>query len=168
MKAIVAVDENWGIGLNNELLFHIKEDMENFRRITTDGVIVMGRKTFESLPNKAPLKNRVNIIITTNKDYKIEGAIVVHDMEELVIELANYDTNDVYIIGGSTIYKQLLYLCEGAIVTKVHETHEADSFFPDLDKDTNWNWSSRSAIPNTNAEIIHYYNKNLTPKVFRV
>jgi len=137
MKLIVAVDKNWAIGNKNKLLISIPADMKNFRTMTTGNVIVMGRKTLESFPQSQPLSKRVNIVLTGNKDYKVNGAIIVHDLEELKEELAKYN-EDVYVIGGESIYRQLLPMCDEAIVTKIDEAYEADTYFPNLDELDEW------------------------------
>ena len=114
MNIIAAVDKNWAIGKNNELLVRIPMDQKFFRETTTGKVVVMGRKTLESFPNGLPLKNRTNIVLTHNPAYQVKDAIVVHSMEELHRELEKYDTNDVYVIGGQKIYEQLLDECDVA------------------------------------------------------
>ena len=108
MKIIVAADKNWGIGKDNKLLVSIPADMKMFRQETTGKVCVMGRKTLESFPGGLPLKNRTNIVLTRNENYKVKDAIIVHSIEELMEELKKYPAEDVYCIGGDTIYKQLL------------------------------------------------------------
>ena len=118
MNIIAAVDKNWAIGKNNELLVRIPMDQKFFRETTTGKVVVMGRKTLESFPNGLPLKNRTNIVLTHNLAYQVKDAIVVHSMEELHRELEKYDTNDVYVIGGQKIYEQLLDECDVAHITK--------------------------------------------------
>ena len=107
MNLIVAVDKNWAIGKNNELLVRIPADQKFFRETTTGKVVVMGRKTLESFPNGLPLKNRTNIVLTHNQDYEVKGAIVVHSMEELHEELKKYNDEDIYVIGGEKIYEQI-------------------------------------------------------------
>lgn len=138
MNCIVAVDENWGIGYQNELLIRIPSDQKFFRQETTGKVIVMGRKTLESFPNARPLPNRTNIVMSTKKDYTLKDAIVVHSMEELKEELKKYDTDDVYVIGGDSIYKQMLPYCKMAQVTKIDHLYRADSYFPNLDEMDEW------------------------------
>ena len=110
MNLIAAVDENWAIGKNNQLLVRIPADQKFFREMTTGRVVVMGRKTLESFPNGQPLKNRTNIVLTHNKDYAVKDAVVVHSMDELHEELKKYDSDDVFVIGGEKIYEQLLIL----------------------------------------------------------
>ena len=105
---ILSADNNWAIGLNNKLLVSIPADMKFFRQTTTGNVVVMGRKTLESFPGGQPLKNRTNIVLSTNPDYQVKGAIVVHSKEELLKELEKYDSDSIYVIGGATIYKMML------------------------------------------------------------
>lgn len=134
MNMIVAVDKNWAIGYQNQLLNSIPEDMKFFRETTTGKVVVMGRKTLESFPNGRPLKNRVNIVITHQKDYEVPGAIVLHSVEEALEYVKQYDTKDVYVIGGAAIYEQMLPYCDVVHVTKMDYAYQADTWFPNLDK----------------------------------
>lgn len=138
MKLIVAVDANWGIGLKNQLLVQIPNDMKFFRQETTGKVIVMGRKTLESFPQSQPLAKRVNIVLTTDKNYKVKDAVVVHSIEELMEELKQYDSDEVYVIGGESIYRQMLPYCDMAHVTKIDRAYQADTYFPNLDEDDEW------------------------------
>ena len=138
MNLIAAVDKNWAIGRNNKLLVSIPDDMKFFRETTTGKVVVMGRKTLESFPGKKPLKNRVNIVLTGDKNYSVDGAVIVHDMEELHKELKKYDSKDIYVIGGESIYKQLLDECDVAHITKIDFAYEADAWFPNLDEKEEW------------------------------
>ena len=151
MKLIAAADENWGIGKNGGLLAHIPEDMKFFREMTTGHPLVMGRKTLESFPGARPLKNRVNIVLTRDDAYKCDGAVIVHCKEELDALLAAYDTEDVFVIGGSSIYALLLDECDTAYITKIAEKYEADAFFPDLDSKPEWNAVHESEIMEFNG-----------------
>ena len=108
MKAIVAADRNWGIGYQNRLLVSIPSDMKFFRQTTTGHVVVMGRQTLGSFPNGLPLKNRTNIVLTANKDYAVKDAIIVHSEKELLEELKKYDTDEIYVIGGESVYRMML------------------------------------------------------------
>lgn len=137
MKCIVAVDENWGIGNKNALLVHIPNDMKMFRSETMGKVIIMGRKTLESFPQGQPLAGRTNIVLTKDMSYQVKGAVVVHSMEEALAESEKYG-QDVYCIGGESIYRQFLPYCDQALVTKIDHAYEADSYFPNLDKDPEW------------------------------
>ena len=138
MNIIAAVDRNWAIGRNNGLLVSIPADMKFFRQMTTGKVIVMGRKTLESFPNGLPLKNRTNIVLSSRPDYSVRDAVIVHDLEELSAELEKYDTDDIYVIGGESIYRQLLPMCSTAHITKIDHVYEADAWFPNLDEDPSW------------------------------
>ena len=132
MNIIVAADQNWAIGKDNKLLISIPADMKFFRTTTTGKVVVMGRKTLESFPGGQPLKKRTNIVLTRDKNYKVKDAIVVHSIEEVLEELKKYDSEDVYVIGGDSIYSQMLPYCDTAHVTKIDFAYEADSWFPNL------------------------------------
>ena len=138
MNLIAAVDKNWAIGLKNKLLVRIPDDQRFFRETTTGKVVVMGRKTLESFPNGLPLKNRTNIVLTRDRGYEAKGAIVVHSLEELQKELEHYSSQDVYIIGGESIYRQMLPYCDVAHITKIDYAYEADSWFPNLDETEEW------------------------------
>ena len=138
MNIIVAVDKNWAIGNREELLVRIPNDHKHFREETTGKTVVLGRKTLQTFPQGLPLKNRTNIILSRDKNFSVMDAAVVHSVEELLEELKKYDTRDVYIIGGESVYRQLLPFCDVAHVTKIDHSYEADSWFPDLDQDPEW------------------------------
>ncbi|MBQ3906685.1 MAG: dihydrofolate reductase [Lachnospiraceae bacterium] len=144
MNLIVAVDNNWAIGNKNKLLVSIPNDMKHFREETTGKVVVLGRKTLETFPQGLPLKNRTNIILTKNQNFKVKDAIVVHSLEDLLEELKNYESEDIYVIGGDSVYKQLLPYCNVAHVTKVDHEYAADTYFPNLDKDPAWQITAES------------------------
>mgnify|MGYP002536389207 CR=1 FL=1 len=144
MNMIVAVDNNWAIGNHNELLVSIPADMKFFRSTTTGKVVVMGRKTLESFPNGLPLKNRTNIVLTKDKNYKVKDAIIVHSIEEALEELKKYASEDVYVIGGDSIYAQMLPYCDTAHVTKIDFGYEADAWFPNLDENEEWKIAEES------------------------
>ncbi len=144
MNLIVAVDENWAIGYQNKLLVSIPEDMKFFRTTTTGKVVVMGRKTLESFPNGLPLKNRTNIVLTRNPDYRVKDALVCTSVEEVLEILKQYDTEDVYVIGGDTIYRQLLPYCDVAHVTRIDHAYTADAWFPNLEEDPEWELTGES------------------------
>lgn len=127
INIIVAIDENNGIGKDNKLLAHIPEDLKRFKEITEGHTVVMGYNTWLSLPKK-PLPNRRNIVITS-KDIKLEGAEVVHSIREL-FNLTDNEKGHMFVIGGATLYKQMLPYAHHLYVTLIHETFEADTFFP--------------------------------------
>lgn len=138
MNLIVAVDKNWAIGLGNKLLVSIPADMKFFRQTTTGKVVVMGRKTLESFPGGQPLKNRTNIVITRDANYKVKDGIVVSTIEEALEELKKYKDEDIFVIGGESIYRQMLPYCKTAFVTKIDHAYDADTFFPNLDEMEDW------------------------------
>ena len=138
MNCIVAVDKNWAIGKNNDLLVKIPMDQKFFRETTTGKVVVMGRKTLESFPNGLPLKNRTNIVLTHTPKFSVKDAIVVHSLEELEEKLKKYRSEDIYVIGGEKIYAQLLDQCDVAHVTKIDYAYDADAYFPNLDEKPEW------------------------------
>ncbi len=158
MNLIVAVDENWAIGNKNELLIRIPNDHKHFREETTGKVVVLGRKTLETFPQGLPLKNRTNIILSKNPSYQVKDAIVVHSVEELLEELKKYADEDIYIIGGDSVYKQLLPYCDVAHVTKIDHTYQADAYFPNLDEDDEWEITAESD-EQTYFDIAYYFLK---------
>lgn len=158
MKIIASADRNWGIGKDNELLIRISDDMKRFRRMTTGNVVVMGRKTLESFPNQAPLPNRVNMVLTRDETYHPEGTVAVHSIAELLEKLNVYDTNAVFVIGGDSIYRQLLDLCDTAYITKIDFAYEADAWFPNLEERKDWKLVEESE-KQTCADVTYTYQK---------
>ena len=158
MNLIAAVDENWAIGKNNQLLVSIPADMKFFRTTTTGKVVVMGRKTLESFPNGLPLKNRTNIVLTHDKSYKVKDAIIVYSMDELWEELKKYDSDDIYVIGGESIYRQLVDACDVAHITKIDFAYDADAYFPNLDEQTDWELTADSE-EQTYFDLIYHFLK---------
>lgn len=136
MNAIVVVDEKWGIGKNNELLFQLKKDMAFFRQTTTGKVIVIGANTYAGFSNGA-LPNRVNIVLDDSGKERPD-AITVASVAELDSVLADYDTDDVFVCGGASVYSLLLSRCKCAYVTKVAANGYAELFFPNLDELQDW------------------------------
>ena len=158
MNMIVAVDENWAIGNKGELLVRIPNDQKMFRNETINKVVVLGRKTMDTFPQKQPLPKRTNIILTRNPEYTVQDAIVVHSVEELLEELKNYNSEDVYIIGGDSVYQQMLPYCDVAHVTYIEQSYAADSYFPNLDKDPEWALVAESD-EQTYFDITYYFRK---------
>ncbi|MBQ7677274.1 MAG: dihydrofolate reductase [Lachnospiraceae bacterium] len=170
MKMIAAVDAKWAIGNKGKLLISIPQDMKHFRAHTLGKTVVMGRKTLESFPNQKPLPDRDNIVLTRNPRYEVKGAAVASDIDELFRILRSgsadaraqrtagkgqsdetdaggtllQDTDDVYVIGGETIYRQLLPYCDTAYITKIDYAYEADAYFPNLDEDPEWELADES------------------------
>lgn len=133
MNIIVAIDNNYGIGKNNDLLISIPEDMKFFRKMTTDSVVIMGKKTLESFPNSKPLKNRINIVITTDTNYNVEDAIVVHSINDAITEAKKYE-KEIFTIGGASIYKQFIDIVNTLYITKIYKNFNAEVFFPEIDE----------------------------------
>ena len=138
MNLIVAVDKEWGIGYKGDLLARVKGDLGNFAKLTTGKIVVLGSNTLATFPGGRVLKNRTNIVLHPDASYAPEGAIVVHSLDELFEELKKYDTKDVFIIGGASVYRQLLPYCDTAYVTKVHCNPGSDTYFPNLDEAEDW------------------------------
>ncbi len=139
MNVIVAVDKYWAIGYKNKLLVSIPQDMKFFRETTKGKVVAMGRKTLESFPGGQPLKKRINVVMTSDKNYKApDGVVLVYSVEEMVEELQKYPSEDVFIIGGESVYRQMLPYVDKAYVTRIDHTYVADTHFPNLDKDPEW------------------------------
>ena len=157
MNLIVAVDNNWAIGYKNDLLISIPDDMKFFRETTTGNVIIMGRKTLNSFPNGKPLKNRVNIVITKDANFKADGAIVVNSIEEAVKEAEKYNDKEAYVIGGGSIYEQMLPYCDTAYVTYIDNSYSADTFIPNLDKLTEEWYIANESDECTSFDIEYYF-----------
>ncbi len=144
MILMTAVDRHWAIGRNNQLLVSIPHDQKRFRDMTLGKVIVMGRKTLESLPGGQPLYGRTNIVLTTNPDYRVKGAQVCCGVKECLCLLDQYPPEDIYIIGGESIYRQFLPYCDQAEVTWIDFTYAADTYFPNLDQLPEWEMTDES------------------------
>ena len=138
MNIIVAADEHWAIGNKGKLLVSIPNDMKHFRQETTGKVIVLGHKTLQTFPQGMPLQSRTNIILSRDRKLTVKGAKVVHSVEELLEELKGYPTEDVYVVGGESVYRQLLPYCHRAYVTRIDHAYDADTYFPNLDEDPQW------------------------------
>ena len=163
MKLIVAVNENWGIGSDNDLLYHIPEDMKFFRGKTKDNVIIVGRKTLESFPGGNPLKNRTNIVLTTDKNYKKDDVIVVNSKEELFLELKNHKDKEIYLCGGEQIYKLLYSYCDIAYVTKIEDNKPAQKYMQNLYNESDWEIIEQSELLEDNGlkfKFVTYKNKS--------
>lgn len=138
MNAIAAVSSSWGLGKNNDLLFHISADMKRFRALTAGGTVIMGRKTLDSMPGGKALPKRRNIVITRDKSFARENVEVVHSVEEAISLTACEDPETVWVIGGGEIYAALLPHCHLCCITHVNADPDCEVFFPDLSKLDNW------------------------------
>lgn len=150
MKLIVAVDKNWAIGNDGKLLCHLPGDLKYFKEKTTGKTVVMGRKTLESLPGGRPLPNRTNIVLTSDTTFEKEGCVVVHGIDELMTVLEN-GGRDAVVMGGGSVYRQLLPYCDGCYITKIDGDFEADTYFPNLDEDGEFSLAWESEIHRENG-----------------
>ena len=151
MKMIAAVNETWGIGKDNSLLYHIPEDMKFFREKTTGHTVVMGRNTFLSM-NEHPLKGRTNIILSSDKSFRdrimrtaYDDTVIVTDTIDMILQIDKQSDN-LFIIGGERLYREFEPCCKTAFITKIYDATNADRYFPDLDRSENWNITYRSDI----------------------
>lgn len=135
MNLIVAVDENWGIGKNNDLLFHVPEDMKFFRSMTTGKFVICGKNTLMSFPGGNPLPNRKHFVLTHGSLSESENLVAVSDLDKLLSLVKDLPDDDVFVIGGESVYRQLLPYCKKAYVTKIFQSDpQATVFFPNLDE----------------------------------
>ena len=162
MKMIVAVDKEWGIGNKGDLLARVREDLLFFRDKTLGKVVVLGSKTLATVPGGKILKNRTNIVLTRNPDNNPEGAVVAHSLPELLEILKGYNSDDVFIIGGESIYRLMLPYCDTAFVTKFDKSYEKDAYIPSLDDTDEWELAemgeSRLSNPETDTEANLSFN----------
>ena len=142
---IAAVAENNALGKNNDLLWHLPLDFKRFKEITSGHHIIMGRKTFESFPR--PLPNRTHVVITRQNDFSREGCIVVQDIQKAIAVCPKNE--DIYIIGGGEIYRQSIHLADQLDITRVHNSFDADVYFPEIDPEI---WELTSEIFNLKDE----------------
>jgi dihydrofolate reductase len=143
ISIIVAIAENFAIGKDNRLLCHIPGDLKRFKQITLGHTVIMGKKTWESLPNK-PLSNRRNLVITDIPGEEIEGCVMTYSIEDAVMKADQSEEN--FIIGGGTIYRQFLPLADKLYLTRVYKTFEADTYFPEINFDE-WILESEERFP---------------------
>lgn len=153
MNAIVAVDENWGIGRGGDQLCYISADLKRFKALTTAHPVILGRKTLATFPGGRPLPGRRNLILSRDPAFTVVGAEVYHDLESL-LAAASVDS---FVIGGGSVYRALLPYCETVYVTKIMSTFEADTFFPDLDADPAWQVAEREEPLEENGLRFQYF-----------
>lgn len=154
---IVACSENWVIGKDNKLLWYLPEDLKRFKAVTMLHPVIMGRLTWESIPEKyRPLIGRTNIVISSNKDYKSKGAIIVSSIDDAIQKAIEYDKKEIFIIGGSSIYEQTLDIINRIYLTKIYKYFEGDSFYKKIDD--NWSITSKEdkSFENLNYSFINY------------
>lgn len=157
MNLIVAVDEKWGIGRDNGLLASVPGDMQYFKEHTMDKVVVMGRKTLESMPKKRGLPKRINYVLTRQENYEAERCIVVNTEEELFEALKQYDPDDVWLIGGATMYNKYYDMCDKLYITKMYADLNADAFITNIDEDDRYEVVSESEMHEDNGIKYRFY-----------
>ena len=167
MEFIVAVDENWGIGKDGGMLDHLPKDLAFFKRKTTGHVIVMGRKTLESFPGGKPLPDRLNIVLTQQVEFDApEGVVQVHSLPELARTLRALGRDDVYLVGGASVYARLKDVCKGGYVTHIRHAYDgAEVFFPDLSRDDRWELAETITHAEDQDKALDFcYYRNLSPQ----
>lgn len=163
MRAIFCADEKWGIGKDNGLLFSLPKDMKFFRETTKGKVVVVGRKNLESFPGGQPLKGRVNIVLSS-KEPK-EGTVGVKSLDALFELLKNYPEDEVFVIGGESVYNALLPYCSEVYVTKVAADGKADTFVPNLDEEEAFVLAAEGEPVEDNGYTLRFCTyKNRAPK----
>lgn len=166
MQAIVAADQDWAIGKNSAMLYHLPADLKYFAAMTRGKILVMGRGTLLSLPGGKPLKDRQHIILSRDEHYLVEGALVVHSLTQLEKAIAPYDPDEVMLIGGHQVYQLLIDSCTQAYVTKIEAVTAADFYFPNLDLLPNWKLTEKSPVfENNGLKYTHctYQNSRVLP-----
>ena len=143
MNIIVAVDSEWGIGYKGDLLARVKEDLQNFARLTTGKTVILGSNTLTTFPGGRVLKDRRNIVLNPDPEYAPTGAVVVHSLEELFAKLEELKrdglcSEDIFVIGGASVYRQLLPYCDRAYITEFRRSFDKDVWFPNLDELPEW------------------------------
>ena len=165
MDLILAADRGCAIGRKNGLLYSLPEDMKYFREKTRGKTVVMGQNTFLSLPGPAPLKNRVNIVLSADRSFQAPGCVNVHSFDEMFAEIAKYPEDSVMLIGGGSLYNALYTKCRRAYITWVDaKAEDADTFIPDFHRLEGWSLESESLPVETGGYTVHfavYYNHNL-------
>lgn len=163
IRAIVHADRKWGIGKNNDMMFSLPKDMKFFRETTSGHVVVMGGNTLRSFPNQKPLKNRTNIVVS--RGHVCDECVMVRDMDALKAEMKKRKNEDIFVIGGGAIYRELLPYCEEALITKVDADGGAEVFFPNLDENENFECVYESEPIEDNGYTIRFTTyKNKTVK----
>lgn len=169
MKLIVAVDKEWGIGYKGDLLARVRADLFNFRDLTSGKIVILGSNTLATFPGGRALKNRTNIVLHPSQEYHPENTTVVHSIDELLEEVKKYNTDDVFVIGGASVYKQMLPYCNTAYVTKFDKSYDKDAYFEDLDKDPSWSLVESGDMqvsnPSTDTEADLKFNFNVYKRV---
>lgn len=165
MNAIVVADRSWAIGRDGGLLFSLPTDMKRFRSLTMGGAVILGRKTLKSFPGGRPLPKRKNIVITRRKDLQVEGAVVVSSLAEALDAAGDTPPDQIWVIGGGSVYTALLERCKRVYLTKVDaQAEDPDTFFPNLDKLPGWEVEHESEPVEENGltfRFVEYINQKI-------
>ena len=160
MKLIVAVDKEWGIGYKGDLLARVRADLFNFRDLTSGKIVILGSNTLATFPGGHALKNRTNIVLHPSQEYHPENTTVVHSIDELLEEVKKYDSDDVFVIGGASVYRQMLEHCDTAYITKFDKSYKKDVYFPNLDEMDEWEMVEKGEMQTSNPETDTEANLN--------
>lgn len=166
MNLIAVVDNNWAIGNAGSLLVKIPEDQKRFRNLTTGKVIVLGRKTLAGFPNGIPLAERTNVVLSGNPNFNVRGAEIVNSVEAIFEKLKEYNSDDIFVVGGGMIFEMLYDYCDTAYITKLNYKYQADTYFPNLDLNGNWEVVEESdEMTYFSIEYNYVTYKNKCPKL---
>jgi len=164
MNIIAAADLNWGIGKDNDLLDHIPEDMKFFREKTTGSAVIMGKNTFLSFPNQKPLPKRLNIVLTSDKNFRPDGVIVCSGIDDAIkTAQKEYSDDKIFFIGGEQVYRSAVDYADTAFITKIDKEYEADRFLVNFDELDNWNIACEEMVKTEKGIYITFvtYKKNI-------
>ena len=163
MNVIAAVDQNWGLGKDGDQLVYLSEDLKRFRALTTGQAVILGRKTLATFPGGRPLKGRRNLILSRSPDFSAAGAEIFSSLEAL----RQAAPEDAFVIGGASVYRQLLPWCSTAYLTKIDRSFPADCYFPNLDLDSAWEKTEESAPLEQDGILFRYvtYRRRLGPEM---
>lgn len=165
MNFIVAVTNDYAIGKDNNLLFHLPTDLKYFKQTTLNKVVVMGERTYRSLP-KRPLPNRINIVLSDNPNFYDDNIIIVNTVDKLFEEIKKYNPDDVFVTGGASVYNLLMNYCKKAYITKIDKVVPADTYINNIEKMPNWKLVSKSEKYNENQlcfEFLIFENTRVCP-----
>ncbi len=157
MELILAADENWAIGKDGGLLCHIPGDLKYFKERTMGKTLIMGRTTLESLPGKKGLPGRTNYVLTTDENYQAENATAVPTIDRLLKLISGEDPEQVMVIGGERVYRELLPMCTVCYITKIYAKFPADRFFPNLDEDPDFTCEAVSGMREENGVRYRFF-----------
>ena len=158
MNIVVTVDENWAIGKNDKELVQIPLDRKHMQNLTAGGVLIMGRKALQALPQGQPLYGRENIVLSKGAGFKVKGAKVISDLDELLAYVDSVAGKEIYVSGGESVYKQLLPYCNTVYATFVEKEYDANRYFPNLDQSPEWKMVEESD-EQTYFDLTYYFRK---------